>query len=276
MRKTVRQRIIDLLNIGFFPTKKTNPTDLFQLIGRLRPITTDFELIRLGPQGDGGYLVPNDLEGIEACFSPGISDSSDFELACANLGMHVFMADYSVDGPATSHKNFNFTKKFVGATTSDNFMTLSDWVKQSPVGSNSDLLLQMDIEGYEYETLLSIPDDLMKRFRIIIVEFHRLHHLWSKPFYRLASSTFAKLLQTHSCVHLHPNNCRSSFYMQDIEIPRVMEFTFLRNDRFNEHTYTDKFPHPLDMDNTKNPSVKLPECWYGLSPNMPHSNQGQK
>jgi hypothetical protein len=263
MTNIISKLILDTFRIGFFPTKTTKKSDLAGLISSLRPKATGIELIRLGPKGDGGYLVPDDLAGIDACLSPGVSDSSDFELDCADRGMKVFLADYSVDGPASTHENFSFIKKFVGATTSDHFMTISDWVRNSPVSETSDLLLQIDIEGYEYETFLSMPDDLLKRFRIIVVEFHRLHHLWSAPFYRLASSAFAKILQTHSCVHLHPNNCRGSFYMQGLEIPKVMEFTFLRNDRFDSDSYADTFPHPLDSDNTRKQTLQLPQCWYG-------------
>lgn len=259
----ISKLILDGLKTGYFPTKTTKREDLVGLIARLHPLATGIDLIRLGSEGDGGYLVPDDLDGIEACFSPGVSDSSDFEQACAHRGMKVFLADYSVDGPASCHQRFHFTKKFVGATTSERFMTMDAWVKQVSIGSDSDLLLQMDIEGYEYETLLSMSDDLIKRFRIIVVEFHRLHHLWSAPFFRLAASTFIKVLQTHTCVHLHPNNCRSSIYLQGLEIPRVMEFTFLRNDRFSQSCYAERFPHPLDRDNTGKAPITLPACWYG-------------
>lgn len=254
--------LLDYIRIGYFPTKATRKADILGLIAKLHPIATEIDLIRLGPDKDGGYLVPDDLEGIEACFSPGVSDASDFELACAQRGMQVFLADYSVAGPATEHENFHFTKKFVGATTSEQFMTMADWVGRAPIGADTDLLLQMDIEGYEYETLLSMPDDLLRRFRIIVIEFHRLHHLWSAPFFRLASSAFTKMLQTHSCVHLHPNNCRSSIYLQGVEIPRVMEFTFYRNDRFQRRGHAWRFPHPLDRDNTAKDPVVLPACWY--------------
>lgn len=263
MSKRFSQLILDRFKLGMVPTKITRKAELTDLIDRLRPLATNLDLIRLGPDGDGGYLVPDDLDGIEACFSPGVSDSSDFELACAQRGMEVFLADWSVEGPATRHERFHFTKKFVGATTSERFMTVADWARHAPIGADSDLLLQMDIEGYEYETLLSMPDDLLKRFRIIVIEFHRLHHLWSAPFFRLANSAFAKLLQTHSCVHLHPNNCRSSIYLQGVEIPRVMEMTFFRNDRFKPSGYARRFPHPLDRDNTAKTPVALPACWYG-------------
>jgi hypothetical protein len=168
MKKTFKQHLLDAFNIGYFPTKATKRADMLKLIRELRPLDTDKSLIRLGPNGDGGYLVPNDLAGIQACFSPGVSDSSDFELSCANLGMQVFMADHSVDGPATSHENFHFAKKFIGATTSEVFMTMQDWISQTDIDPQSDLLLQIDIEGYEYETFLSMPDALMQRFRIIV------------------------------------------------------------------------------------------------------------
>lgn len=36
-------------------------------------------LERIGGTGDGAYLVPDDLEGIQACFSPGTANRKDFE-----------------------------------------------------------------------------------------------------------------------------------------------------------------------------------------------------
>ncbi len=261
--KPLKHVLIDRLMPRLFMTKLTKRRDLAGLLGALRPIATEHPLIRLGPAGDGGYLVPDDLEGLSTCFSPGVSTSSDFELACAERGMSVYLADHSVGGPATKHGAFHFTKKFVGATTSDVFMTMDHWVRQAGVDPSGDLLLQMDIEGYEYETILSMPDELLTRCRVIVIEFHRLHQLWSLPFFRLASTAFRKLLQTHACVHLHPNNCRSSIHLQGMDIPRVMEFTFLRRDRFSQSSFATRFPHPLDAENTDKPQVRLPACWYG-------------
>ena len=141
-------------------------------------------------------------------------------------------------------------------------MTMADWVRSARADDTGDLLLQMDIEGCEYETLLSMPDDLLQRCRVAVIEFHGLHQLWSRPFFRVASMAFYKLLQTHACVHLHPNNCRSAIRLQGIDVPRVMEFTFLRRDRFNQASLATQFPHPLDADNTDADTLVLPECWY--------------
>jgi hypothetical protein len=248
--------------VGIQPTPPTPIAQLQGLIARLRPRMHGGGLIRLGPDGDGGYLVPDDLDGVAACFSPGVSDVAGFEVDCAELGMQVFMADRSVSAPPEQHPNFHFLRKFIGALSDDEFTTLDDWVADSLPGSTSDLLLQMDIEGAEYETLLAASPALLRRFRIIVAEFHHLQALFSAPFFTIASRAFLKILETHSCVHIHPNNLRGSVARDGIEIPRVMEFTFLRSDRFADGGYAKDFPHPLDRRNVEGADLVLPGCWY--------------
>ena len=246
-----------------FTIDSTPRSNVLKLIESLHPVGTSKPLIRLGPKnGDGGYLIPDDLNGIAACFSPGVSNVSGFEKDCAELGMKVFMADHSVDAPADLHQNFHFSKKFVGGTTYGKYVTLDDWVCDTDPNAASDLMLQMDTEGQEYETLFSTSDELLKRFRIIAIEFHNLDQFWNLPFFQIASRAFEKILQTHVCVHLHPNNCCGSVKKDGLEIPRIMEFTFLRRDRIQAEIKPYLVPNPLDRDNTKMKSLKLPECWY--------------
>ena len=244
-------------------TPRTEPAELSELVRRLHPRLSPTSLVRLGPPGDGGYLIPDDLDGVTACFSPGVSRQSGFEEACAERGMSVFLADASVEGPAISHERFHFLRKFVGATTNDEFTTLDDWVTASVPESDGELLLQIDVEGYEYEVFLSASDALLRRFRIMVAEFHRLDALWDARFFGLASRVFTKILQTHVVVHAHPNNCCGSVARWGIDIPRMMEFTFLRSDRVGSSEYAKVFPHPLDRDNVAiNPSLPLPKSWH--------------
>lgn len=216
----------------------------------------------MGPAGDGGYLVPDDMAGLDACFSPGVSSISGFELDCAERGMQVFMADRSVDRPADEHDNFHFIKKYIGATHDDGFVTVDEWVALSIAMTDTELLLQIDIEGFEYEVFLSATEALMQRFRIIVAEFHGLEQLWSRPYFNIARRAFDKIGQTHRCVHLHPNNCCGQMRKGGLTIPRMMEMTFLRRDRLGESVYVTDFPHPLDADNTPNRPMVLPRHWY--------------
>lgn len=227
------------------------------ILPSLYPIATDRTLIRFGPEGDGGYLIPDDLDGIQACFSPGVSVTSGFELDCAKRGMDVFMADGSVDHPADQHPLFHFRKTFLGGRTREGFVSLADWLTGSVGDECGDLMMQMDIEGYEYEVINQTPRETLSRFRVIVVEFHNLCFFDRKKFRALK-----KIVETHSCLHIHPNNCCGTTQIRTLTIPTVMEFTFLRKDRVGRFDFETKFPHPLDRDNTSRPTMRLPECWY--------------
>jgi hypothetical protein len=232
------------------------------LIHALRPFECARPLMRFGPPGDGGYLLPDDLGGIHTCFSPGVSRISGFEQDCADRGMEVYMADASVAGPASDHPRFHFTPHFLGPSTGGQYLTLADWVEQSVGNTAGDLMLQMDIESHEYAVILSTPDALLERFRIMVIEFHLIHELWNQPFFEFARSAFMKLLRTHACVHIHPNNYRPGFEHLGIMLMPFMEFTFLRRDRLGECRPATRFPHPLDADCTDRPHIALPRCWY--------------
>lgn len=60
------------LRIGLNITWFGNSEFVAEFLRNCYPLTTNIELIRVGSNFDGGYLVPNDLQGIEACFSPGV------------------------------------------------------------------------------------------------------------------------------------------------------------------------------------------------------------
>jgi len=244
------------------PAPRTSDHEVATLVRKLRPREGQQPLIRLGPDGDGGYLVPDDLAGIKACFSPGVSRISGFERDCAERGMEVYMADASVEGPAEQHPAFHFTRRFLGTSTHGQFVTLPDWLHESIGDSPGDLLLQMDIESHEYPVLLATPDAILDRFRIIVIEFHLLPELWNRHFFELVQPVFERLLRTHCCLHVHPNNYSPSVTRAGITLFPFMEFTFHRRDRTGETRPATRFPHPLDRDNTRRPTAVLPRCWY--------------
>ncbi len=242
--------------------KSTSVKDVVSLIKKMHPVQTSIPLIRLGSSKDGGYLVPDDLKNIAACFSPGVGRMSDFEMACLSKGMKLFLADKSVDHPGIEEPQLKFLKKYVGPFTNEDYITLDDWVKDSIKENKEDLMLQMDIEGFEYACILNMSEQLLKQYRIIVIEFHNLHKMWNKEFFKIVELTFLKLISYHNCVHIHPNNIKKPYELYGVAIPPVMEITFLRKDRGEVLGYSKEYPNPLDEDNTNNEHVKLPELWY--------------
>ncbi len=220
------------------------------------------ELVRIGRQGDGGYLVPADLDGIEYCFSPGVGNSCDFENHLADLGIKSFLADGSVEAPPFVRPEFSFEKKFLGAYDNAQVMTLSSWKERLLGGFAGDLMLQMDIEGSEYGVILSTPESLLRQFRTMVIEFHGLDRLFDPFVLPLISASFDKILHQFYVAHIHPNNCCPVVKVGDVEVPPALEFTFINKRRVQSTRARRDFPHRLDADNVAAKPLYLPKCWY--------------
>lgn len=251
-----------LIKSGIWLSKTTETNKIRDFFLMVAPVNTSYSLIRLGGNGDGGYLVPDDLEDIKVCFSPGVCATADFENDLTRMGIKCFLADYAVESAPIDNPLFNFEKKYLGPINSDIFMTLESWVNlKSPEGSN--FILQMDIEGAEYSVILDAPTKILEKFKVLVIEFHGLETLLSKEGFKLIELTFIKILKTFEVVHIHPNNCCEPVECDGVLIPPVMEFTFLRRDRVINKGACKNFPHSLDrVNDVLKHDFPLPSCWY--------------
>jgi hypothetical protein len=249
--------------LGYNLTDHTSIVAVRDLIARLRPVHCGKDLIRIGGAADGGYLIPNDLDGVNYCFSPGVGAMADFESHLATLNIKSFLADHSVSSPPVSMPEFTFDKKFLGAIDTENSFTLKSWKDKYLPGDIHDLLLEMDIEGSEYEVILSAPSEVLTDFRIMVIEFHFLDKIFEPFAYAVFKTCFEKILRHFQVVHIHPNNCCGSVKRAGMEVPRIMEFTFYNKNRVADAKYRKDFPHILDRDNTsRKRTLRLPKCWY--------------
>lgn len=257
--KKILRRLFHLL--GFNINYKIANEKIITLIKKIKPYNVGIPLIRLGASNDSGYLIPDDFKGIEACFSPGCDNKFQFEEDCYNREIEIFIADKTVKKIKVP-KKFNFIEKFINPISNENHISMDQWVSNSVKSKDSDLILQMDIEGDEYINLLNISNSLLRRFRIIVIEFHHLEQLSNPFFYNTVSTVFERLLKDHTCVHIHPNNSSQIVNINGIKVPPLLEFTFLRNDRYNEKSERSNFPHELDADCIEGNSIKLPKIWF--------------
>ena len=256
-------------SFGIFPGKIVRKDNLLKLINNLKVIPIKEELVRIGPNRDGGYLVPDVLDGVDYCFSPGVADCSEFELQLANRGIKVFMADQSVQSPSAVHGNFDFIEFYISSNNSpsEQLITLDSWYEHklntTPSTTSPEAILQMDIEGAEYQVMHSISNVLLSRFRVVIIEFHKLYQLADRFSFSLMAPAIEKLIKSHSVVHIHPNNNRKSIKIFGLEIPATLEITFLRNDFVVKRKKKLNFPHSLDKKSVSSkPDLILPKCWY--------------
>ena len=235
--------------------------DITYLLNLLTPLTTNIPLIRIGGDNDGGYLVPDDLAGITACFSPGVSDTMTFDNEIMERGIPSFLADASVDGLVCKHELATFDRLFLGAKTTGIYITLDDWIARYAPEAG-DLLLQMDIEGAEEETLNAAREETLKRFRIVVLEVHDVHRLTRTAKYRSFRRMIEQLNKYFILAHVHPNNYSPPTKVARWCIPPLLELTYIRRDRVEEAYPTHSFPHPLDEANVQSKvDYPLPRYW---------------
>lgn len=194
--------------------------------------TRKVNLVRLGGMGDGGYWIPENLSEVNYCFSPGVANSSSFETDLATRNMTVFLADKTVDGPPQENSRFKFIKKHL-ASFSDSanaLISFEDWYNESipEHERSSDLLLQMDIEGSEYEVIHSMPQSLLKKFKVLVIEFHHLHQILNCNQFDNIERAFQKVFLDFDVAHVEENGFAGKFKFANQSFSRLLEITFIR------------------------------------------------
>ena len=206
---------------------------VMDLLKQLTPMNYGHKEIRVGSNDDGGYVVPDDFTGITECFSPGCAGYWHFEeFLESNFGIHSHICDSEDQRPGDLGPKQDFEPYYLGPATEKNFITLQDWVQKVQLSNTAEFILQIDIESAEYLTLVAASSELLKRFRIVVIELHHLEVIKNRhAFEMLYSPFFSKLLEIFDVTHAHANNCCGNWQYRDVDFPVTLELTLHRKDR---------------------------------------------
>jgi hypothetical protein len=240
-------------------SKTASAGEILEIVEYLSPKPSPFRLLRIGGKIDGAYLVPDCLEDVEACFSPGVANRKYFEDdLLERFGIKSFLLDFSSSErefltPLVPGEQF-FLKKWLGAEPSKEKISLTTWVADQGLEESRDLILQMDIEGAEFENILNTPREELSRFRIIVMEVHDIaSRLIDGDFEKTLLPMIRHLSKEFVVVHCHPNNCCGSVDFPEVgfSVPENLEVTMLRRDLFETGTSSKvrkpRSPHFLDI-----------------------------
>ena len=209
-------------------------------------------------------MIPKDLSGVKALFSPGVGENIEFDLEIASRGIPVYLADNSVDLDVSSFPLVNFRKQHLAVIDSTDEITLGYWMESSGFAPNlsESFILQMDIEGAEWEIGKNLDPQTLGRFKVILVEVHELQKVFTKAGLEEVSSWIDRLTTTHKIVNAHINNGDLLVTYCGISVPPLVELVFLRDDCFSVLEEEEEIPHPLETPN--DPSFKqYPLAFWG-------------
>ncbi len=258
--KKIVKRLLKILNISIFsnyPKKR-----LLKLIELLKPHDLGYDLIRIGQANDAGYLIPNILDKIKYCFSPGVGQNTNFEQELENRGIKSFLADYSVE-KVENLKISSFIKKNIHSYNSENTLSINDWISKNTNENEEDFLLQMDVDGSEFEILSSISEKNLKRFSILVIEFHYFEIIAHEAFYKIFIQLIKKIRTYFEVSHLHPNNACPLIEVSGVKFPSGLEVTFLNKKFVKDKKKIKYLPHKLDTKCIPHKKdIFLPSYWY--------------
>lgn len=229
------QRILSLLNLAVIIRPMSIVENEF-IISFIAPKPCGKELLLIGDGYDGSYIVPNDFEGVRKCFSPGVGPSIIFEQNLFDqYGISSLLIDASIDKVPSDRTDFySFKPLFLGAIDYSNVISLETWVSEYSDDGGEEFILQMDIEGAEYQSLLSCPYSTLKKFRIILLELHFLDAANVDFMYPMIEQALRKLDAHYTVCYSRANDCCGYIKIGEKLIPRTIELTLIRKDRVEE------------------------------------------
>lgn len=209
----------------------------FQFVEALRPMDIlGQKYVRIGRDYDGGYVMLDNFEhiGIDAAYSLGINDDVSWDLDIANKGIKVFMYDHTINSLPDKHKNFQFTKLGVaGDDIGKDIKSFSSLIKTNGHEGCRNLILKMDIEGYEWDLISKTPEKILSQFSQITLELHDLDPRKKDEEIQAMVSVLEKLNNTHQVVHVHGNVFGTINWICGYSAPASLEVTYIRKSDYD-------------------------------------------
>ena len=181
---------------------------------------------RKGSINDGGYVFCDLQKQYSKLISFGVGDNVDFEDSISDLVSSIDLYDPTVDELPHFIDNAIFHKVGLGPDLRNGYTTLYDATKNS--FPDDQLLLKMDIEGGEWDSIIATDTQLLKSFSQIFLELHDLHKVYDPDVLTKYIHALEKLRQNHYLVNMHANNWSAYSVVQGVPLPDTIEITLLR------------------------------------------------
>jgi hypothetical protein len=223
--------------------------EIIDLLSYLTPRrSVRFSKIRLGRDGDGGYVLLDDFTGVSAALSFGIAGDCSWDTAIAERDIDVYQYDHTVDGPPTANARFRFFRKKIAAVSSDQAESLGSALAKLPSTAER-LILKIDIEGAEWDVFDAATSEELARFAQIVGEFHDFENVADPAWRDKAQRVLSKLRSVFDIVHVHGNNFGPLNVVANVAIPSTLELTLVNRAIYECQETDEIFPTALDQPN---------------------------
>ena len=216
--------------------------------------------ILLGKKKDGSYVLLNDFENIKVAYSFGIQRKVQFDRYLADKGIDIYMYDHTINSLPYNHTNFHWKKIGISGKNKSNKLlkSLEELIIENGHSSEENMILKIDIEHAEWESLKDISNKILSQFKYIVLELHFYDEKESNKTL-LYYNVIKNLYKTHQC-----------FYLRCANRYKIANFGNNRICKYLEISYIIKKDNKFTKDLTIYPINKFDFAKY--EPNMEEMN----
>jgi hypothetical protein len=208
--------------------------------------------LRVGGEGDGGYVLLDRLRPEQTVLSYGVGPDCSFDLDLAQRGHRVLMFDHTVKGPpGVMPQGCVFTREGVAASSQpeNRLETIEGHLHRHGLLDRRDLILKMDIEGAEWVVLAALPEKILEAFEQIVVEFHGLNALERDGISARVRAALQRLNGRFTLCHVHANVYGGLSTVEGVVVPPVLEATYVRSELVTRAPNRTLYPTEYDRSN---------------------------
>ena len=210
-----------------------NSTCIYYYLFPKKVLGTTKKLI--GQRKSTGYVMLDEFEGIKIAYSFGVGTQDwhiSFDRELADRNIDVYMYDHTINKLPYENPKFHFHKIGLRGKNEKSLMlkTLETILKENGHLSEKNMILKIDIEYSEWESLFDFPEEYLKNFRFMLFELH-----FRNGQFRLYSKVLEKLSKFHQIFYVHCVNCDPVLQIGDMRICKDLEVSYVIKEN---HTFT--------------------------------------
>ena len=240
MKKDIK--VINILDPIVFEEYIKTVRDLLTI----RKVAGQKNLVRVGREYDGGYIMLDDFANNMHAYSFGIADDVSWEEDISEKGMKVFMYDHTIEDLPKQVKGGVFHK--IGISGKDDLdnhlLSMETILDRNDDVEKDQLILKMDVEGAEWDFLRETSSDILECFAQMTFEFHSVLDLAKQ---KQIVDVLSKLNKTHQVIWVHANNCSHAYTADGLVLPNLLEATYVNKKKYRFSDY-DKYILPMELD----------------------------
>ena len=176
-----------------------------------------------GPKSDGGYVLLDNISDIKIAYSFGIGGTADFDKELADNNIDVYMYDHTIENLPIQNRKFHYFKIGLSGKSNKNknLKSLEEILEQNEHLYEKNMILKIDIEYNEWESLIDVSEELLIKFKYILIEFH------FKNDFNLYIKVLQKLNKHHQIFYIHCNLCAQAKVINDILLCPSLEVSYI-------------------------------------------------